>query len=378
MMCRIAILFLLLVCLLDTPSRVHAEPNHPVDAQLLEACGQGDIATAQRLIQQGANVNALEDTSQCTPLWQAAAQPDDTKLIALLVRSGAKVDGLSANDETPLIAAASNGNLSNVKLLLKLGAKLEAKDGAGDTALSRALGKPEVFRYLLDHHASVKSRNKEGWQPLHNAAALGEIKYVKWLVEAGADVNAHANNGITPIGCISYDTYFELDEYLMAHGADINMMDDNGPVWSEHTSDPSLIIGYLKHGARINARNKNGWTPLHYAAFKKNADAVQLLISKGADINAKTYQGETVFSLAAKRTDDDAQRESIIALLIKAGERDAHQFKTVLPLDSDEAAIIYHTMSQAPIADGGQLFLMEKSGNEWRVAQRVTVWSWLY
>ncbi|EAX91335.1 ankyrin repeat protein, putative [Trichomonas vaginalis G3] len=43
----------------------------------------------------------------------------------------------------------------------------------------------------------------------------------------------------------------------------------------------------ISHGLDINAKDKNGKTPLHYAAGK-SLDMVEFLISHGADINATT------------------------------------------------------------------------------------------
>ena len=43
----------------------------------------------------------------------------------------------------------------------------------------------------------------------------------------------------------------------------------------------------------MNAKKDFGWTPLHYAAMKHDKEIAELLISKGADVNAKTKRGET-------------------------------------------------------------------------------------
>ncbi len=45
--------------------------------------------------------------------------------------------------------------------------------------------------------------------------------------------------------------------------------------------------------AEVNAVDKDGQTPLHYAAEGGCKEIVQLLIAKGADINAKDNQGKT-------------------------------------------------------------------------------------
>ena len=55
----------------------------------------------------------------------------------------------------------------------------------------------------------------------------------------------------------------------------------------------------LAKGADVNAKNKYGWTPLHRAAIWGQKEVAELLISKGADINAKDNNGSTPLHDAA-------------------------------------------------------------------------------
>lgn len=43
----------------------------------------------------------------------------------------------------------------------------------------------------------------------------------------------------------------------------------------------------------INKKDENGWTPLHEGARGGHKEVVELLVSKGANINEKTHGGET-------------------------------------------------------------------------------------
>lgn len=71
-------------------------------------------------------------------------------------------------------------------------------------------------------------------------------------------------------------------------------------------------------GAKVNIKNKEGKTPLHYAAISKNADIdfIDFLIEKGADVNAKNRQGETPIHLATISTREEADSYKIIQLLV--------------------------------------------------------------
>ncbi|MEE8195668.1 MAG: ankyrin repeat domain-containing protein, partial [Acidiferrobacterales bacterium] len=67
-------------------------------------------------------------------------------------------------------------------------------------------------------------------------------------------------------------------------------------------------------GADVNARDKDGATPLHPGVVNGHKAVVELLIAKGADINARTKA-----ELTPLRAADLAGREEIAALLKRHG-----------------------------------------------------------
>ncbi|KAJ5233400.1 uncharacterized protein N7469_005166 [Penicillium citrinum] len=59
-------------------------------------------------------------------------------------------------------------------------------------------------------------------------------------------------------------------------------------------------------GADIHARSDPGhWTSLHYAAFSGSAEAVQLCISNGAELDSRTQQDQTPLHHACRRGAED-------------------------------------------------------------------------
>ncbi|MDR2978028.1 MAG: ankyrin repeat domain-containing protein [Rickettsiales bacterium] len=54
----------------------------------------------------------------------------------------------------------------------------------------------------------------------------------------------------------------------------------------------------IDKGADVNARDNIDWTPLHTAAFYDAKDVAELLIDKGADIRAKNNDNETPLEVA--------------------------------------------------------------------------------
>ena len=75
-------------------------------------------------------------------------------------------------------------------------------------------------------------------------------------------------------------------------------------------------------GADVNAMGDEGETPLHLAALGGHKEVAELLIAKGADLNAKSY-GETPLDLAIRL----GQTETA-DLLRKHGAKTGEELKT--------------------------------------------------
>lgn len=83
----------------------------------------------------------------------------------------------------------------------------------------------------------------------------------------------------------------EMVELLLSCGADVNARDNDG--WTPlHTAyDPDTALVLLAHGADVNAASDAGVTPLHNLA--DDLRMAKLLIAYGADVNAKEEDGKT-------------------------------------------------------------------------------------
>jgi len=108
---------------------------------------------------------------------------------------------------------------------------------------------------------------------IHKAAALGNIETVNQHLAAGTDVNAKARNG-TPLHLAAAEGHKEIAALLVTKGAD------------------------------VNARDKRGKTPLFGAAALGRKEIAGLLFAKGADLNAKDKVGETPLGWADGETAD--------------------------------------------------------------------------
>jgi ankyrin repeat protein len=83
--------------------------------------------------------------------------------------------------------------------------------------------------------------------------------------------------------------------------------------FNNHKDVAQLLIA---KGADINARNNSGETPLHQAASHNNKDVAQLLIAKGADINARNYKAETPLAVRGRGGGSPAAAD--VAKLLKS------------------------------------------------------------
>ena len=172
---------------------------------------------------------------------------------------------------------------------------------------------------LLDHDPSLTQRGVAGeryessmvhWiysgdTVLHAAAAGYRVEIARMLLAAGADAaSARNRRGSQPL-------HYAADGHR------------DSLAWNP-TRQVAMIRLLLKAGAKMDAPDKNGATPLHRAVRTRCAAAVKCLLDAGADPTIRNKPGSTPFHLAVQNTGRGssgseeartAQREIIQAFL---------------------------------------------------------------
>jgi ankyrin repeat protein len=152
-------------------------------------------------------------------------------------------------------------------------------------------------------------------QPALILALQGEsLKVAKVLWDAkGIQIDVRNHAGETPLMMAALKAEVDAASALVAHGAAVQK-DGWSPLHYAATGGSAAIVGLLlSRGAPLEARSPNGSTPLMMAARYGNEEAVDALLAAGADRTAKNDLGMDASAFAAS-----AGRERLAARL-KAG-----------------------------------------------------------
>jgi ankyrin repeat protein len=90
---------------------------------------------------------------------------------------------------------------------------------------------------------------------------------------------------------------------LIDEGTDVNAAQGDGTTplhWAAYKLDAELVRALLAHGAKADAKNDYGASPLGEAVKAGNAPLVETLLKAGAEVNAANVDGETTLMLAAR------------------------------------------------------------------------------
>jgi ankyrin repeat protein len=195
-----------------------SQPN--VDSLLSEfADGRTDLVF--QLVAQG---NPPDMTDQHgVSLMQWCAYYGDVSAMKFLLSQGATLDSLGQN--LGLNGAVFHGHWRLCKFLLEQGADVNEQDNvSGETLLHSALCNTDrlvydrVVRVLLFHGANPNVVTKNGAEtgafmrdcrtkgetPLHRATAFGDEDTIRLLLDSGAKIDAADANGDTPLSWASW------------------------------------------------------------------------------------------------------------------------------------------------------------------------------
>jgi uncharacterized protein len=161
---------------------------------------------------------------------------------------------------------------------------------------------PDAARTLLE----------AGAQPdFYDACALGDWDTAERFLAADPSLAASfSEDGFPALGLAIYFGHRDLAIHLLARGASANDASRNAfrvsPLHSATAKgDFVLCAVLLSHGADPNARESQGGTPLHTAAGFGTLDIVKLLVRHGGEVSAKTDTGETPLDFARKYHRDE-------------------------------------------------------------------------
>lgn len=252
---------IILICILVTATLI-------TNAQeIFDAIHANDLDKVKTLIEYDKEVVKLKGDYGDTPL-HIAALVDNDEIAKLLIEHGADLDVQNGSFYTPLMRAG----LKVTKVLVDNGADIDFVSRNGQlTALSIALmwKEKEVGEYLLKSGAKLPDKDSfHSNKNLINATKKGITKYLEICLEDGLD----------PL-------YLGESKSNLFH-------------FAAESHSTELLDKLLTLGVPFNRVNIYGWTPLHNAAYYGNKVTVEWFIKNGADINARTTDGNTPYNLA--------------------------------------------------------------------------------
>ncbi len=207
---------------------------------------------------------------------------------SILAAGGVDVNARSKSGKSLLALAVQAKSAAVVDLLLKNGATIK---GSGALRCAVQTDQPQFVRLFMDHeHLCLPSpRSPRGGFSsqeklnalLHAACREQAPQTVEMLLEMGADVN---------------------DTRMTSYG---HFATGNAPLHEAARGPMEIICMLLDAGANINARNKEGDTPLMLALPFTGAEPVSipeenalLLLERGADATLKNHAGENAADVA--------------------------------------------------------------------------------
>jgi ankyrin repeat protein len=156
----------------------------------------------------------------------------------------------------------------------------------------------EAYVALLQNGADVNARDGGNSTPLHLASRIADPDCVQLLIQHGADVNARDQAKSTPLH-LALSLPVSAESVQLFTEAEVRGQDGI----RIHADYPSKVDAeawevLLQNGADVNARDGRNSTPLHLALHDRDAYCVQLLIQHGADVNALDKGSSTPLHLA--------------------------------------------------------------------------------
>ena len=185
---------------------------------LIAASQEGHVEVIEVLVAAGADPNQVGGPFSVSSLF-VAAQFNQPRAIAALVKANADVNLASSQGCTPLNFAVQKGNKEAVVALLVARAAVNIANSQGASPLFYAahLGHVDILKLLLRAKVEVDQADIDGDTPLMIAARNGDLACVELLLAGGANVHHKSNKGFTALGAAIHFNQPAVEAILRAH-----------------------------------------------------------------------------------------------------------------------------------------------------------------
>ena len=307
-----------------------------------------------------------------------AAREGHHDVVRTLLEGGADIDQVTGGDlSSALLMTILNGHFDLAIWLLEQGADPNLQSDPGATPLYAAVHLQWVPKSFYPQPTAIKQENTtylELMKALLDAGAEPNVRLKRhlWYTSFNHNVLGVDTWGATPFWRAAYGTDVDAMRLLVAYGANYTTptfrppgrpSTGNGRDDGEKKPDPSGLpvvpiggpgvqpihaasgVGYglglagnaHRHapngwlpsvrylveelGADVNARDYNGFSPLHNAAARGDRELIEYLVGRGADVTVLTRKGETTADMANGPVQRVTVFPEIVALLERLGSK---------------------------------------------------------
>jgi len=308
----------------DHSIEVEAQPpddQSSLDVYLLLAIAGGHQAEVERLLEEGARHEF--ESSDCsyslfsTPLITAAAN-GRIAIMKMLLNREANIDFLGWHRHLPSIQQAVEGRVSYIDTLIKAQQLESMFSKYFPEVTGNGLNPKDDYRSKgMEIHIKANWRERHECYPwttgyyrataLVTAAEQGQTESVRFLLAHGATVDMRDTRGATALGKAGEAKVIRL----LAEEAGPN----NGHIYAltNHPVHTEMVRLFIEHGADIDARCGEDFTPLMWTIIMENTACVKLLLDAGADMWLVDVDQRTALDHA-----NVIERDDILSLMMDA------------------------------------------------------------
>lgn len=214
------------------------------------------------------------------PLKLALLQ-GNIKSLETLLKDGLRFDGAEWDVRALFKYVFENENVGVRKNLLKL----LLKYGCLDTGYRSTHGENLIHVYVNNH---VKRDD------------FSAVEIVEILINSGISVKQMDNSRRTLLHNSVTRENIELIKFFLNNGVDVNRKTKSRKSALHMATDldcsAEIVNLLLSRGAKVDARDGRGRTPLYYACHHHSEKSIVLLVRKGASISAQDMSRKSAFS----------------------------------------------------------------------------------